>query len=275
MPLFTLNLYRFIFQALYIDSCKYSFVMDDDALQGLSLTRLSINNCFLHKPPALTSSKKSLISLNLHDNFITYIPERYFDGCMKLKDLQLGYNYLNRIPNLEAVSQTLNSISLVDNYLMHLNTSWITTFMPKLISIELQINVLHSFCMPQRELLPNLVNLNLSYNILSSFYLPPWDGLHVSLMNNSIRCDATMSWVKRCTKGVPLGVQGLNCGENSIVEQLTCHSPKDVNGLNPLDTGNIPRTPRECSVPPPPPPEPELTGLPLWTPPHCDMAGCR
>ena len=248
MPIFILNLHRFIFQALYINSCKYSFVMDDDALRGLSLTRLSINGCFLHEPPALTTTKKSLISLNLYDNFITYMPERYFDGCMKLKDLQLEYNILNGIPNLEAVSQTLNSISFAHNYLMYLNASWISTFMPKLFSIELQINSLHLFCMPQRELLPNLVNLNLSYNSLSSFYLPPWDGLHVSLMNNSIRCDTTMSWVKRCTKGVPPGVQGLNCGENSIVEQLTCHSPEDVNGLNPLDTGNIPRTPRECSA---------------------------
>ena len=96
---------------------------------------LHIRSCGIIEAPNITGVGNSLINLNLFNNNIAWLPEDYFYGCRKLRDLNLSENYLQGLPDMTYLSNSLRIISADRNQIESLE--------PLMEAIMLMLESLH------------------------------------------------------------------------------------------------------------------------------------
>ena len=92
--------------------------IDNETFSKFSqLERLHMSSCQLQQAPPIHDVCSTLTSLVLSQNRIKSLPLDYFDGCLKLENVNLRKNDLEMIPNMLPLATTLQSLSLEYNAL--------------------------------------------------------------------------------------------------------------------------------------------------------------
>ena len=183
----------------------------------------------LIQPPPLQSICKTLIILNLQNNYIAHVDELYFAGCIKLSILSFHRNLLLSMPDISYMAHTLTVLDLSRNQLSGTYLHFVKLF-HHLNTIHLDFNHLTAFCMQQIKYLPfiglmSLGNNNITY--LKFDYLPDIqerliNRIFLIMHNNPIQCDR--DWNNACDKRLTkhdllccdyIQISGIRCTNNT------------------------------------------------------------
>ena len=157
----------------------------------------------LTQPPPLQSICKTLMILDLQNNYITHIDELYFVGCIKLSTLSFHRNMLLSMPNIRYMAHTLTTLDLSRNQLSGTYLYFVKLF-HRLHTIHLHFNYLTAFCMQQIKFLPFIGFISLNNNNITYVkfdYLPDRQGrllnkIFLTMHNNPLQCDR--DWNNTC-----------------------------------------------------------------------------
>ena len=95
------------FQELYLRRNNIDFI-HPFAFKGLKiLYTLDISNNKLTSVPPLVDVKSTLRKLYLTLNYIKHIEDSYFDLCVNIKRIQLGFNKLTQFPSIQNIAKTI------------------------------------------------------------------------------------------------------------------------------------------------------------------------
>ena len=161
----SLNYKHFLYQ-LIIPLSQLG-VIDKAALRGLpALESLVISQCNMTAAPSLYYVRRYLFSVNINDNKIPHIPDKFFQQLKQLPFISLRGNRLTEIPNLIGVSSTITMIDLGINKIVNIDNIYQKIF-PRLQSVSLDHNHIGSFRFKQTSNWPSLNFLNLAKNNIS------------------------------------------------------------------------------------------------------------
>ena len=118
--------------------------IDRNVFQGLNaLQDLWITSCGLREPPPLNHIKSTIKLLSLYQNDIQYIPNRYFEGCTELDELNVYHNKMTSILNFSTAARTIKYIYMSYNNIISMESLKYTYF-PSLHSLYLSHNYISS-----------------------------------------------------------------------------------------------------------------------------------
>ena len=183
----------------------------------------------LTQPPALQSICKTLMILDLQNNYITHIDELYFAGCIKLSTLSFHRNMLLSMPDISYMAHTLTTLDLSRNQLSGTYLYFVKLF-HRLHTIHLHFNYLTAFCMQQIKYLPFIGFISLNNNNITYVkfdYLPDRQGrllnkIFLTMYNNPLQCDR--DWNNTCDNrrtrpdllcGDYIQLKGIRCTNNT------------------------------------------------------------
>ena len=215
--------------------------IDKNVFQGLNaLQQLRVIRCGLVNPPPLNHIRSTITSLTMSQNAILYIPNGYFEGCIKLEILGLSYNMMTNFPNLSAVASTLTDIYMSYNQIISLKSPS-EIYFPFLNTLHLDHNNISAINGYILENMPSLVILKLEYNHLvqiPDFRLNLYHRfkrpLVVSLEGNPWNCGVNILWI---WNGIDYKMY-FRFNINNItlrlldVFRMKCHSPSHMKGLS-------------------------------------------
>ena len=167
---------------------------------------LNIEKCELTSPPPLVNIEQTLSKLRIKNARLSFIPAFYFSGCEKLIELELSHNRLSALPDLSAISDTLDIIRVDHNELIDITSLQDLTF-SKLRYLFLDHNKIQQVDI-MRFHMPRLHEMGLTHNLLQEFGHPKWlvrgdDGeygpravnVRLHLGGNPWYCNQNLSWI--------------------------------------------------------------------------------
>ena len=176
--------------------------VDPNTFTNLSaLQDLMLIHGLLTQPPSLQRICKTLMLLDLQNNYIAHMDKLYFTDCMKLTTLSVERNLLSSMPDISYIVKTLTTLNLSHN---QLNGTYLyfTMLFPRLHTIYLNSNHLAAFCMQQITHLPFVELISLNDNNITHVefdFLQEWQEiLCFTMYNNPLQCDR--SWNSACKK---------------------------------------------------------------------------
>ena len=232
-----------------IHSTSLSHV-DDLAFRGLwSLRELRIYSASIKDPPNLMLIRHTIENLYIRNTLIGKIPILYFNGCLKIKTLDLSSNHVTSFPALFHIAATVNEITISENQITALNMSCNSTF-PQLRLIKANGNMITTVDWSMIRQMPNLTALHLSENRLH--YLPDLIKLDISyreipsetwvyLSGNPWVCDNRLAWVLQGYEWWGVAKGAVSFPDSSITlyssDRMCCAFPANWKGTALLDLG--------------------------------------
>ena len=215
--------------------------IDRNVFQGLNaLQDLWITSCGLREPPPLNHIRSTIKLLNLYQNDIQYIPNRYFEGCTELDVLNVNHDKMTSIPNISTAARTIKYIYMSYNNIISLESLKYTYF-PSLHSLYLSHNYISSISWSFLKNMPHLYIITLKYNrlvqipdirvMLYDRYKQP---LLILLEDDHWSCDANILWIWDGVDHEDYFGYDINNTTLQLIDvfRMKCHSPNHTRGLS-------------------------------------------
>ena len=166
----------------------------------------------------------SLRVLILSYNTIKSIATQYFEDLTHLQKLFLDRNELSTLPNLIYLGKSLTHLDLSCNKLDSLE-EFKSVYSPwALMYVNARHNQLDHLDMTIFTLMPQLLHFDISHNYIKTLQDP---GIRlqevIDIGYNPWHCDGELSW--------------MTAADRSFVYNLTCASPRDLQGKAIADMG--------------------------------------
>ena len=201
--------------------------------------------CFLSSPPPLADIQQSLSILSVTNANLSFLPDTYFSGCHKIRQLVLSYNRLRTLPNLSTISDTLDSIQVEHNNLINVGSLQDLAF-PTLRYIFLGLSEINHLDI-RHLILPRLYELDISYNLLQGLDHPELLAVE-SLKENPVILNLVgnlwnLSWVASASQKVNQHRNSIDLYWNQSpvlvinAEDMICYMPPRMRGKQAIHVG--------------------------------------
>ena len=227
------------FQELRLQRNNIDFI-HPFAFKGLKvLYKLDISSNKLTSVPPLVDVKNTLKYLYLTWNYIKHIKDSYFDLCVNIKHICIGFNKLTQFPDIQNIAKTITYLEVEGNNISNANFLY-GNYFPKLGSLKLLSNQIREFCPPPGKFAPGLHTIYLQSNKLSKIHFPyeaHRQEVYVLVSNNPWHCDGFLGWTQKCEM-IDEENNYLACMGWLILHGMVCASPPEARGLTPKEAGN-------------------------------------
>ena len=205
--------------------------------------------CLLSSPPPLADIQQSLSILSVTNANLNSLPDTYFSGCHKLKQLILNFNRLTTLPDLSDISDTLDEIHLNGNDLIDVRSLQDLAF-PNLRYINLAYNKINQLNI-RLFILPRLHEMDISHNLLQGLDHPELLAVEslrenrviLNLVGNPWNCDRNLSWVVSASQKVDQFTNSTDLYWNPSpilvinAHEMICHMPASMRGKQAIRVG--------------------------------------
>ena len=225
------------------------------AFEGLTnLDTLNIERSELLSPPPLGNIQGSLSKLRVINAKLSSIPGNYFSGCDKLSELKLSHNHLRALPDLSAISDTLDLIDVNYNELTDVRSLQDFSF-PNLRYVFLDHNKIQQVDLICFNL-PRVHDMVLSHNLLQEIGHPKLlvhggesevgprpVKVRLRLNGNPWYCNSRLSWIASALQQWDhySGTVDLYWNGSTVyvteAQAMICHFPASVRGTAVINLG--------------------------------------
>ena len=167
--------------------------------------------------------KPTLRRLDIRRGQFTTIPSNYFHGFLKLRSLSLSQGFLESVPPINALQQTIDTLNLESNKITTLHGGWLKSVYGRLRRLRITNNRIFVVSSQIWKAIPHISNIIIFDNEITQIEDPELEFLpkstYINLNDNPLDCTSRLAWIvasswlrvssaicntPSCRKGIPL-----------------------------------------------------------------------